>query len=255
MWITSKVVFSICRKIERWTAISQGKGYGSTSVQQEVKTCQSFAVAPPKLAIDIGGNIGAYSAELRCDNSELEIHIFEPSKTNIEKLRNRFLEDRLVRIVPLAVAEASGHAILFSDSPGSGLSSLTKRKLDHFKIDFETTEEIEIIRFEDYWKDELGSRQIDLVKIDIEGHELSALSGFGDAINFCNIIQFEFGGCNIDTRTFFQDFWYFFNDHNFDIYRITPFGAEPIPRYREQDEFFSTTNFVAVRRIPDSHLS
>ena len=62
------------------------------------------------------------------------------------------------------------------------------------------------------------------------------------------VIQFEFGGSNIDTRTFFQDFWYFFKDRNFSIYRITPNGILPIREYTEHDEFFSTTNYIAVNR-------
>jgi hypothetical protein len=61
---------------------------------------------------------------------------------------------------------------------------------------------------------------IDYVKIDVEGWELSVLQGFGDLVYNMRVIQFEFGGSNIDTRTFFQDFWYFFKDHNFSIYRI-----------------------------------
>jgi len=104
-----------------------------------------------------------------------------------------------------------------------------------------------VIRFEDYWKSELGSENIDFVKLDIEGHELDALNGFGEALKFINVIQFEFGGCNIDTRTFWQDFWYFFTENNFDLYRITPFGKIKITKYRELDEFFSTTNFLAKR--------
>jgi len=86
------------------------------------------------------------------------------------------------------------------------------------------------------------------VKLDIEGHELAALKGFGRALNVTRALQFEFGGCNIDTRTYFQDFWYFFRDQHFDLYRITPFGAERIRRYKERDEFFKTTNYIAVRR-------
>jgi len=140
--------------------------------------------------------------------------------------------------------------MLFSDNPGSGMGSLTKRKLDHFNIAFEKSEAVEIIRFEEYWRENLEKRAIDLVKIDIEGHELNALRGFGDAINNTKVIQFEFGGCNIDTRTFFQDFWYFFNERNFAIFRITPFGSQYIDKYRESAEFFSTTNFLAVNMNP-----
>ena len=232
--------------IERVAARAQGKGYGTASIKQEVQLLQGFLKAAPKLAIDIGGNVGAYTAELRGKNPKLEIHIFEPSATNIKKLELHFKEDSLINLVPFAVSDKSGEAVLFSNKPGSRLGSLTKRRLDHFDIPFDTSEMVKTIRFEDYWRERLNSRDLDLVKIDIEGHELSALIGFGEAIKVTKVLQFEFGGCNIDTRTYFQDFWYYFKEHEFAIYRITPFGAEPIYQYCELDEFFSTANYIAV---------
>jgi hypothetical protein len=138
---------------------------------------------------------------------------------------------------------------LHSDKEGSGLASLSKRKLDHFGIDFNLEERVEIIKFEDYWVNSLKKIEIDILKIDIEGHELFALEGLGSAIKHIKAIQIEFGGANIDTRTFFQDFWYFFVQHDYDLFRITPFGAQRIYNYKEQDEFFSTTNFIAIRRL------
>jgi hypothetical protein len=35
---------------------------------------------------------------------------------------------------------------------------------------------------------------------------------------------------------------------DFDVYRITPLGLECIERYRESDEAFLVTNFVAANR-------
>ena len=128
------------------------------------------------------------------------------------------------------------------------MGSLTQRKLDHFNIGFDVKEAVEKIRFEDYWKETLSRRQIDIAKIDIEGHELEALNGFGEALNATRLVQFEFGGCNIDTRTYFRDFWYFFKDKGFDMYRITPLGAQRVDQYRESDERFSTTNYIALNR-------
>lgn len=247
--LTLPLVFFKCLDVlERVAAYAQGKGYGSTTIRQEVKLLHQLLGIRPNLAIDIGGNVGEYTAELRRKNPSLEIHTFEPSATNFEKLNIRFKNDTLVKLVPLAVSDTSGSAALFSNEPGSGLGSLTKRRLEHFNIAFETTETINTLRFEDYWKDVLQKKPLDLVKIDIEGHELAALKGFGAALEAARVIQFEFGGCNIDTRTFFQDFWYFFKEHNFDIYRITPFGSEYITRYKESDEFFLTTNYIAVNK-------
>lgn len=241
-------LFKILSLLERTAAYAQGKGYGSATIRREVNQLQGLLGRQPKLAIDIGGNIGNYTAELRRRNPTLEIHIFEPSGTNIEILKERFKKDSLIRLAPLALSDETGSAILFANKPGSGLGSLTKRNLDHFNISFESKETISTIRFEDYWRTQLQSRQLDLIKVDIEGHELAALKGFGDALDATRVLQFEFGGCNIDTRTYFQDFWYFFKEKNFEIYRISPLGAENIERYRESDEYFSTANYIAVNK-------
>ena len=243
---TSLMFFKVMKLIEGAAARAQGKGYGATTVQQEVRLLQRLSRARPRLAVDIGGNVGNYTAVLRKNNPKLEIHIFEPSAVNIRKLRARFKNDTLIRLVPLALSDTTGSASLYADEPGSGLGSLTRRRLDHFRIAFTAQETVNTIRFEDYWRTELRGRPLDLVKLDIEGHELAALKGFGKALQVTRALQFEFGGCNIDTRTYFQDFWYFFREQRFDLYRITPFGAERIRRYNERDEFFKTTNYIAV---------
>jgi FkbM family methyltransferase len=245
------IPYKILKLIEKAVADSQGKGFGSSSINQEIKVVKLLLPRIPLLAIDIGGNIGNYSANLKSLNKNLEIHIFEPSHTNIEKLNARFFDDNLLKIIPLAISDQAGSAILYSDQPGSGLGSLRKRNLSHLNINFNERQNISTIRFEDYWKKQLLSRKIDIIKIDIEGHELAALKGFGSAIFEIFVIQFEFGGCNIDTRTFFKDFWDFFSEKEFDLYRITPFGAQHISFYSESDEFFSTTNYIARNRILD----
>jgi hypothetical protein len=82
--------------------------------------------------------------------------------------------------------------------------------------------------------------------MDVEGSELKILEGMGVFIKRIKLIQFEFGGCNIDSRTFFQDFWYYFKKHNFDLFRITISGPKKIKEYSESDEFFKTTNYIAL---------
>jgi len=233
--------------IELGLAYLQGKGWGSATIKKEFSSVSSLLSKSPSLCVDIGGNKGLYTEEILKNFPLCKVVVFEPSISNSNLLHSKFSENANVIIEQKAVSNIDGDATLYSDSDGSGLASLTKRRLEHFDIAFEHSEKISVIRFEDYWKSELGSENIDFVKLDIEGHELDALNGFGEALKFINVIQFEFGGCNIDTRTFWQDFWYFFTENNFDLYRITPFGKIKITKYRELDEFFSTTNFLAKR--------
>ena len=237
----------ILNRIELSLAHLQGKGWGSGTIKKEFSSVSSLLSKSPSLCVDIGGNKGLYTEEILRKFPLCKVVVFEPSISNSNILHSKFSENANVTIEQKAVSNIDGESILYSDSDGSGLASLTKRRLEHFDIAFEHSEKISVIRFEDYWKSELGSENIDFVKLDIEGHELDALNGFGEALKFINVIQFEFGGCNIDTRTFWQDFWYFFTENNFDLYRITPFGKIKITKYRELDEFFSTTNYLAKR--------
>lgn len=232
---------------ELFITLIQGKGYGSTSIKREVKSIKKFIKSNPNLILDIGGNKGIYTEELIKYFPNTEIHIFEPSATNVSILHKKF-KNKNITIVPNGVLDKISKVFLYADEIGSGLGSLTKRRLDHYGIDFSTHEEINTIRIEDYWRDILACREIDFVKLDIEGHELSALYGFGEAINVTKVIQFEFGGANIDTKTFFQDFWYFFKKLDFEIHRITPFGTQKLISYKELDEFFGTTNYIAVKK-------
>lgn len=241
-------VFAGLRKLERWAAYGQGKGYGSGTVRQEVAAASSFLRRDPLLAVDIGGHCGTYTRELKARFPAIEAHIFEPSPTNLSKLTQRYGHDPNVRICPAAISGSNGEAVLYAEKPGSGLASLHRRRLDHWGITFSVEQPVPTKRFEDYWRDELAGRWMDIVKMDIEGHEIVALEGFGAAIDSVGVLQFEFGGTNIDSRTYFQDFFYFFVERGFDLYRITPLGLEAIRRYREHDEFFFTINYLAVNR-------
>jgi FkbM family methyltransferase len=241
--------FPLLRLLERGCANLQGKGYGKASIRKEVGQAFDLIGREPVLAIDIGGNVGRYTLEVRRRAKACEIHVFEPAATNVAILRERLAGDPRIHIQPVAVSDTVQDAVIYADAPGSGLGSLTKRRLDHFGIELAHQERVTTIRFDGYYDANLRGREIDLLKLDIEGHELGALRGCGEAaLRRTRCVQFEFGGCNIDTRTFFQDFYYFFAERGFDLYRITPIGLMRIWKYREGDEFFATTNFLARNR-------
>ncbi len=242
-------LYRLLERIERKAGYLRGKGFSGRTAADEARWAHDLLGAPPKLAIDIGANVGHYTAELRRRTPDVEIHVFEPAARNVEILKARFSGDTAITIVPSAVSNVAGEATLYSNAPGSPLASLTRRDLDHIGLPFDTEETVGVLRFEDYWRDRLGSRPLDLVKLDVEGHELAALEGFEAAIDHVRVVQFEFGGCNIDTRTYFRDFWRFFSDRSFDLYRITPLGYEFLPKYNEADEYFSLSNFIAVKQM------
>jgi FkbM family methyltransferase len=245
--MSSTAIF-ILEKIIQTINYMLGKGYGTSSIKTEFRLSHSLLDRPAAIILDIGANIGTYTAEAASKIPNAQIHLFEPSKSNFEKLQSRFSDNLNIHLNNLAISDISGVANLYTDKYGSGLASLTKRKLEHFDISYDKSEVITTIRLEEYWNKTLHRSVIDLLKIDIEGHELDALESLGDGIAHVKIVQFEFGGCNIDTKTYFQNFWYFFQKNNFNIFRISPLGLIKISHYTESAEVFLTTNYLAVNK-------
>jgi len=235
--------------LENFSALNQGKGWGG-SITDEIDSCLLLLKDTPKFIIDIGANVGLYTEALLKKSPNATYFLFEPSQHNVEILNNKFFSFDNVYCSSYALSDETTVKNLYSDIEGSGLASLSKRRLDHFNIFMDVVETVNTIRFDEFLSfDDIPQIPdiIDYVKMDVEGHELSVLEGFGSFIDKVKLIQFEFGGCNIDTRTYFQDFWYFFKNKNFSLYVITPYdGPQEVKNYEESSEFFTTTNYIAL---------
>jgi FkbM family methyltransferase len=213
--------------------------------QIHAKTKQSLCV------FDVGANKGQF-INLIADGLQglpFYIHAFEPSQNTYNILSENALMYSNILLNNFGLGKEQGEFELFYNEAGSELASLSKRKLDHFGIDFNNSEKVKIETLDEYCNSHLV-QNIDLLKLDVEGHELDVLKGGLGMFqsNKIQMVSFEFGGCNIDTRTYFQDFWYFFKEKGmFRIFRITPSGfLMPIQQYKEAYEQFRTTNFLAI---------
>ena len=207
---------------------------------------------------DVGSNKGQFSdlivTGLQNFDIPFTVHAFEPSRETFSILFEKFNSNKQVVLNNFGLGRESGIHELFYDNIGSGLASLSKRRLDHFNIRFEKSEQVKIQTL-DIYCDSQAIDQIDLLKIDVEGHELDVLSGCSEMLRKQKVkmISFEFGGGNIDTRIFFQDFWYFFQQYGPKIFRILPSGhLLPISTYHENYEQFRTTNYLVLLPTSES---
>jgi len=135
-------------------------------------------------------------------------------------------------------------ALLRSDKEASIMASLYDRRA--LKLD--SSEEVVVITMDNFCREHAIDR-IDLLKLDVEGHELAALQGAAEMLarGTVRFVQFEFGGCNLDSRTNFRDFWELLSPR-YAIYRVLRKGLYQVPFYSELDEIFTTVNFLAERR-------
>jgi FkbM family methyltransferase len=207
-----------------------------------------FEIHRKLCVFDVGSNKGQFLSFIisGLGNIPVVIHSFEPSLYTSNALVENNLKNENINLNNFGLGKKAGDDILYYDSDGSGLASLTKRRLSHIGIDFIYSESVRIDTVDNYCLTN-GIEKTDFMKLDVEGHELDVLAGGEGLIkqNRIKMISFEFGGCNIDTKTYFQDFLYYFNAVGMTIYRITPSGnLVRIEKYKEIHEQFRATNYI-----------
>jgi FkbM family methyltransferase len=242
------VLESIVRKCFRYMGIGTGDDVFTSGESGVIKKVLELKT-PPYCIFDAGSHQGQYLGVLLSilGGEDFTIHCFEPSPRLFGTLSAKTVGDRRVVLNNFGLGKITGQAELFFNSAEAG-GTLTRRHLEHIGIDHWQSERVMIDTVDGYCA-EHGVDYIHLLKADIEGHEMDLLLGARQMFEkrAIRMATFEFGGCNIDTRTFYKDFFYFFKDNGMDVYRITPAGyLHPLPDYREIDEQYRTTNFAAI---------
>lgn len=219
---------------------------GESALFRQLKNDPTF----PKnaLVFDVGANRGHYALEILNYLPGIQIQCFEPGKDTYAALLDNLKDSPDVVAHNLGFGRERGELTLFSNASGSELASLYQRRLEHHGLSLGKMETVKLDTIDQYCRDNSNAR-IDLLKIDVEGAELDVLMGAKHMLDQGNIcfIQFEFGGCNIDARTYFQDFWYLLKDR-YNIYRIVKYGLYHIVDYDETREIFMGINYLAIKK-------
>jgi FkbM family methyltransferase len=195
---------------------------------------------------DVGANIGSYTVALsEYFKENAIIHSFEPSVKTYEKLLENI--KGISNIIPnnVGLSNKESKLILFTNEEESVFASVYQRNIAHLGISMNKTEEAKFTTIDNYCL-ENNIQMIHFLKLDIEGHELSAFKGAEQLINNNKIscIQFEFGGSNVDSGTHFLDFYSYLKG-KYKIYRILKDGLIEINDYNERVEVFLTSNYFA----------
>jgi FkbM family methyltransferase len=223
-----------------------GKGYHST-LEEEV-SAHAKIVSDPRIIFDVGANQGNWSVAALKSFPNARVFAFEPSLNHIQSLDNvkKQFGNRLT-IINEGASNRIGRAVLHKDADGSGLASLHERELDRYDIKLDKKEDIALTTLDDICKIH-KIEKVDIIKIDVEGHEMKVLEGAVGILDTVTSVQFEFGGTMLDSRYYFKDFYDFFTKRGFEIYRICRYGFCPVLRYFEHHESFDGANYIAYRR-------
>ena len=154
---------------------------------------EGLTLSPQDIFLDIGANLGWY-ALLFAKKFGVKVYAFEPDPLNIQLLKHNIVRNvaNTVEIIPKAVSDTNQtmrlyqykqanlgrHSLLPFDTPQSTqISAITlNRFISAYSIDID---------------------RIQLIKMDIEGHEHAALKGASDLLGRVPIIVSEYSPAHL----------------------------------------------------------
>lgn len=194
--------------------------------------------------VDVGAHIGEYAAAARSAlGRDAALHCFEPQPDTFETLAARFAGDARTSCHRLALGSEHATASLYGDERSSAFTSLHPGTLGNGAA---RVDEVEVGTL-DALAAELGLGRIDLLKVDVEGHELAVLEGARGLIEAERVgaVQFEFGERNLASRTFLRDFFRLLGP-GFRFFRVTPGGLRALEYTPAAEVFVLESNYLAA---------
>jgi FkbM family methyltransferase len=203
---------------------------------------------------DIGANVGNYTRMLdeifQKRKLSYTIHSFEPLPAAFSKIEAEFSENERVKLNNIGIGRENGMATLFSNAAESEIASLYKHDDPHMELSFDVKTDIHIRNLDQYCQDN-SITTVNFMKIDTEGGEYDILSSSRIISSNVEFIQFEFGTSNIDSKTYFRNFFDVLSPH-YKIYRILRDGLYPYDKYNPDMEIMVLGNYLAIsKKISD----
>ncbi|MDO8260814.1 MAG: FkbM family methyltransferase, partial [Candidatus Magasanikbacteria bacterium] len=198
------------------------------------------------VVIDIGAHIGDTACLIKSLKSDARVFSFEPNPKTYKQL-SRTAKKYGFTSYNLGVGDKPGKLTLYDSLSGSspfasfypGAINLHGREMTKYTVSL-TTMDI-------FHTKNIPGKSIDLLKIDVEGHELAVFKGSQQIIKrkLVKAVLFEFNSMNIQSRTFFADYVKLMK--NYDLYRLLPKGMIALSDTSIlQNEIFAYQNIVAI---------
>lgn len=202
---------------------------------------------PFKVLFDVGANIGTWATYAAKTFPRADLHAFEIVPSTFAQLRSALKNDARIFLNCFGLSDATG-SIAINTYKSHYISSM-------FALD--ATEEFtgqiqcEVESGEKYVRDH-GIKQIDFLKVDVEGAEGKVLCGFQTLLahNSVRLIQFEYNRGALLGDFLLKQAYGYFKPLGYQLGKLTP-GGVFFHNYELTHEDFVGPNYVAIRHDDD----
>lgn len=216
--------YDMARNGERWLLTRAAK------IFQGRKIC----------VFDVGANYGEWSRIAMDLLPQAHIYAFEMIPEFQEAVRSLEQGGRLT-MLPFGLSDQQAEREVFRVGGGGKMipNPFSKKKPEPVRALLTTADEV---------MREHALTNVEMVKIDTDGHEIAVLAGMAHtlATRPPSIIQFEYSRYTLLHRYYLKDAYDLLGSHGYKIGRLLPKGVA-FAKYKWLDEDFRSSNFVAAR--------
>lgn len=232
----------------------QGYEFGDPERNGEYHFLRSF-IKKGMVVLDVGANVGDYSSFIfDLAGGDIELHCFEPVQAAFTKLKQRLSklqQTQNIYLNNLGLSKRQEKAKIKIYGATAGVNSLYERQsaIDtHPELSDFSEESIFLTTLDDYVT-HCNIDNIDLLKIDVEGHELKVIEGATSflASGRINVIQFEYGGCFLDSGAKLEDIFILFSQKGYKLFRLLPYGKIRVKKFQSHLENYKYSNWIAIK--------
>lgn len=191
--------------------------------------------------VDIGTNKGIYLYQAEKKIKSGKIFGFEPNESLVNYIQPLFPK---IKLFPLAVSSTTGTSVLHIPKKGNGLQD-TRASLEDMGDEVEKIE-IKTITLDD-WVTQNNIQKLDVVKIDVEGHEFDTIKGSRKVLETLKptfIIEIELRHAHYPINEIFD----FIKGFGYEVFYfdrkslgLQPFGVSQMADF-QKDEYLNDFN-------------